>query len=128
MASPISTPSVGERAVVVALVGGLVAYAALALIAHRFVSGLAAPVVAGLLAIRHPRARFSAYIFFSALALRGLVVGAWPLVLFAGAGLLVLQALPARRAWPRLVAGTTRSGRVPSSSTRGDDCSRMSDP
>ena len=111
MASPAPAgPSpVGERLVVVAVVGGLVVYAALALAAHRFISGLAAPVVAALLAIRHPRARFSAYIFFSALAVRGLVAGAWPLVLFAGAGVVVLQTPAARRAWPRLVAGATRS-------------------
>jgi hypothetical protein len=106
---PFQTSSLGERIVVVAVVGGLVAYAALALTAHRFISGLAALLVAALLAIRHPRARFSAYIFFSALALRGLVAGTWPLVLFAGAGILVLQTPLARRAWPRLVAGSTRS-------------------
>jgi hypothetical protein len=99
------------------VVGGLVVYAVLALAAHRFLSGLAAPVVAALLAMRHPRARFSAYIFFSALALRGLIAGAWPLALFAGAGIVVLQTPAARRAWPRLVAGTTRSPGGPSSST-----------
>jgi hypothetical protein len=112
---PIVPASGGERVVVVALVGGLLAYAVVALAAHRWVSGLAAPVVAVLLVIRHPRARFAAYVFFSALALRGFVNGAWPLVLFAVAGVLVLQTAPARRAWPRLVAGTTRSGRDTSS-------------
>ena len=105
----------GERIVVIALAGGLVVYAVLALVAHRFVSGLVAPGVAALLAWRHPRARFSAYVFFSALAFRGLVAGAWPLALFAGAGILVLLTPPARRAWPRLVAGSTRSARDPSS-------------
>jgi hypothetical protein len=108
----------GERVVVVALVGGLVAYAVLALMAHRFVSGLAAPLVAVLLAIRHPRARFAAYVFFSALTIRGIVAGAWMLVLFAGAGILVLQAPAARRAWPRLVPGSIGSPRnTPPSST-----------
>ena len=102
---------------VVAVVGGLLVYAALALAAHRWISGLAAPLVAALLAIRHPRARFSAYMFFSALVVRGLVAGAWPLAVFAGAGILVLQTSPARRAWPRLVAGTTRAPGGPSSST-----------
>ena len=111
------TSSVVERLVVVAVVGGLVVYAALALAAHRFLSGLAAPVVAALLAMGHPRARFSAYIFFSALAVRGLVAGAWPLALFAGAGIVVLQTPPARRAWPRIAAGTTRSARDEPSST-----------
>lgn len=119
MASPFraGTSSVVERLVVVVVVGGLVVYTALALAAHRWVSGLAAPVVAALLALRHPRARFSAYIFFAALAVRGLVAGAWPLALFAGVGILVLQTPAARRAWPRLVAGTTRSPGGPSSST-----------
>jgi len=115
--NPLSASSAGERVVVIALVSAMIAYAALALAAHRWISGLAAPVVAALLAIRHPRARFSAYLFFSALVVRGLVAGAWPLALFAGAGILVLQTPPARRAWPRLVAGTTRSTRGPSSST-----------
>lgn len=96
---------------------GLVGYAALALAAHHFITGLAALVVAALLAIRHPRARFSAYVFFSALAVRGLVAGAWPLALFAGAGILVLQTSPARRAWPRLAVGRTRSPADPPPST-----------
>jgi hypothetical protein len=104
-----------ERLVVITLVGGLVVYALIALLAHRFVSGLVAPGVAALLAWRHPRARFSAYVFFSALAFRGLVAGAWPLALFAGAGIVVMLTPPARRAWPRLLAGTTRSARDPSS-------------
>jgi hypothetical protein len=114
---PAGASVVAERLVVVAIVGGLLVYAALALAAHRFLSGLAAPVVAALLGIRHPRARFSAYVFFTALAVRGLAAGAWPLLLFAGAGILVLQLPAARRAWPRLVAGTTRSPAGPSSST-----------
>ena len=110
---PPATSSVAERLVVIAVVGGLVVHAALALAAHRWISGLAAPIVAALLARGHPRARFAAYVLFSALAVRGLVGGAWPLVLFAGAGILVLQTPAARRAWPRLVAGTTRSAARP---------------
>ena len=125
MSSPRPT-TVGERLVIVALVGGLVVYAVLALLGHRLLSGLAAPVVAALLARRHRRARFSAYVFFSALAVRGVMAGAWPLVLFAAAGILVLQVPPARRVWPRLQPGATRA--AASSSTREDDCSRMSRP
>jgi hypothetical protein len=109
------TTRAAERAIVIAVTGGLVVYAVLALIAHRWISGLAAPLVAALLAIRHPRARFTAYVFFSALAARGLMAAAWPLVLFAGAGILALQTRAARRAWPRLVAGTTRSASESSS-------------
>jgi hypothetical protein len=115
-----STPRsvVGERLVLVTLVGGLVGYAVLALLAHRFVSGIAAPIVAVLLAIRHPRARFSAYIFFSAIGVRGLIAGSWPVVAFAAAGILALQLPAARRAWPRLRAGATRSDGGASFDTR----------
>jgi hypothetical protein len=102
------TPTSAERAVVVTLAGGLLLYAALALAAHRWISGLVAPLVAALLIARHPRARFSAYLFFSALAVRGLVAGAWALALFAGAAILAMQTPPAVRAWPRVVAGRTR--------------------
>jgi len=103
-----SPTAAGEHVVVIALAGGLVVYAAIALIAHRFVSGLVAPLVAALLIARHPRARFSAYVFFSALAVRGLVAGAWALALFAGAAIVAMQTPPAVRAWPRVVAGRTR--------------------
>jgi hypothetical protein len=112
-----SKPATGDRAITVGLVGGLLAYAALALVAQRWVSGLAAPIVAALLWRRHRRARFSAYVFFSALALRGLVMGSWALVAFAGASVLVLQTPAARRAWPRLIAGRRSSTRGTPSST-----------
>jgi hypothetical protein len=104
-----TTTKTAERATVIAVTGGLLVYAVLALVAHRWISGLVAPLVAVLLAVRHPRARFTAYVFFSALAARGLMAAAWPLVVFAGVGILALQTPAARRAWPRLVAGTTRS-------------------
>jgi hypothetical protein len=104
-----------ERAVVVALAGGLLLYAVWALAGHRFLSGLVAPVVAALLVMRHPRARFSAYVFFSALVVRGTLAGAWPLALFGGAGIVVLQLPAARGLWPRLVGGATRSPGGPSS-------------
>ena len=108
--SPPSGPSpIAERFVTIALAGGLLLYAALALAAHRWISGLIAPLVAGLLATRHPRARFSAYVFFSALVVRGLVAGAWPMALFGGAAIVVMQMPPAVRAWPRVVAGRTRA-------------------
>ena len=103
------TPKAAERLTVVAIAGGPVVYAVLALMAHRWISGLAALLVAALLAIGHRRARFTAYVFFSALAARGVMAAAWPLVLFAAACILALQTPAARRVWPRLVAGTTRS-------------------
>ena len=129
MPSPGSVPASwgGERLVTAAMVGGLVVYAGLALLAHRWLSGLVAPLVAVLLARRHPRARFAAYVFFSALGLRSLIAGAWPLAVFAAAGIVVLRTPPAGRAWPRLVPGRTRA-RADASSTRAHDCSRMSRP
>jgi len=77
----------------------------------------AVPDTAVLLWGRHRCARFSAYVFFSALALRRLVTGSWALVVFAGASVLVLQTPAAGRAWPRLVAGGRSSTRGTSSST-----------
>jgi hypothetical protein len=115
----------GERLVMIAMAGGLVVYAGLALLAHRWLSALVAPVVAVLLARRHPRARFAAYVFYSALALRSLVTGAWPPLVFAAAAIVALQTRSARRAWPRLTPGRTRAG---ASSTPARDCSRMSGP
>jgi len=80
----------------------LAVYAVFAIAARWWISGLAAPVVAYLLARRHSRARFSAYVFFTVVALRGLV-GRSPLVVgFAVAAVLVLQTRAARRAWPSL--------------------------
>jgi len=109
---PSSTPSGrGEHLVAATLVVALLAYAAYAILVHRWVSAVAAPLVAALLAFRHPRARFSAYVLFSAAALHGLVVRAWPLVACAVAGVLLLQTPPARRAWPRLRPGATRASR-----------------
>jgi hypothetical protein len=109
---PLGTPRGSREYVVTAtLVAGLLGYAAYAVVIHRWVSAVAAPLVAALLAFRHPRARFSAYVLFSAAALHGLVLRAWPLVACAVAGVLLLQTAPARRAWPRLRPGATRASR-----------------
>jgi hypothetical protein len=127
MPSPdrVEASSGGERLVVAAMAGGLVVYAGLAFLAHRWLSGLVAPLVAALLVRRHPRARFAAYVFLSALALRSLLTGAWPAAVFAAAGIAVLQTRAARRTWPRLTAGRTRAA---AASTPARDCSRMSAP
>src|SRR5215470_5712957 len=101
--------SLTERLVMIALAAALVLYAIVAAAAHRWISTLVAPLLAGLMLTRHPRARFSAYVFFSAVAARGLMTGAWPLVLFGGAAIAVMQTRPALRAWPRVVAGRTRA-------------------
>jgi hypothetical protein len=93
------------RAIAAGLATALVVYAAFALAARWWTSGLAAPVVAYLLATRHTRARFSAYVLLTAVAFRG-VFGRSPLALgFAVAAIVVLQTSAARRAWPRLTRG-----------------------
>ena len=85
------------------LPASLLVYAVVAvLVARWWISGVVAPLVAALLWIRHPRARLAAYIFFTVVAARGLIRGAWPLTLFAIAAILLLQTPGARRAWPRL--------------------------
>ena len=85
------------------LPASLLVYAVVAVFAARWwISGVVAPLLAALLWTRHPRARFAAYIFFTAAAARGLIRGAGPLTLFAVAAILVLQTPAARRAWPRL--------------------------
>jgi hypothetical protein len=94
-----------ETLLVAALVGALLAYAAFALLVARWwISGLAAPVVALLLALRHRRARFSTYVFLSVVAGRGVVMAYWPATAFALAALATLQTAPALRLWPRLRA------------------------
>jgi hypothetical protein len=112
-----------EALIVAVLSAALVGYAALALgLAHWWISGSAALVVAGLLFARHRRARFSAYVLLSVVALRGTVTGHWAALTFAAAAILLLQSPPALRAWPRL--GHRRSD----ASTDDADCPRMARP
>jgi hypothetical protein len=68
------------------------------------VAALLAPVLALLLWTRHRRARFAAYIFFSGVAIRAAVTGAWRSLLFAVLAVALMQTPPALRAWPRLRA------------------------
>lgn len=96
--------------VVWALVASLLLYAAIAATRHWWLSALAAPAVAALLWLRHPRARFAAYVFFSVLALRGTVAGVWALAAYAAVAIAVMQTPVAARAWPRLVPGRLRGG------------------
>jgi hypothetical protein len=92
-----------DLAVVAVLTLALCAYALVALaVAHWWVSGLAAPLVAALLAGRHARARFSAYVFLSVVGARGVMTAHWAPLAFAAAGILLLQTPPALRAWPRV--------------------------
>jgi hypothetical protein len=91
--------------VAVALPLALLAYTAVALAVGWWLSAAVAPVVAWLLWRRHPRARFTAYVFLSVLTARALLIGSWPLALFALGVIGALQLPAARRAWPRLTRG-----------------------
>lgn len=99
-----SRPSV----VVMALTASLVVYASVAATRHWWPSLVVAPIVATLLWRRHPRARFTAYVFFTVLAIRGTLTGVWLLPVYALAAVGVMQTGAARRAWPRLVPGWRR--------------------
>ena len=81
---------------------------------HRWPSAVAALIVGALLWRRHPRARFSAYILFSAMAARAALTGDWRVLALAVAAIIVLQTPAAARAWPRLRWGVARadSGRM----------------
>ena len=96
-----------ERPVVVPLLAVvLLVYACLALgWMGWWISGVAAPGIATLLWHRHPRARFAAYVFFSAVALRGLATRSWASALFAALAVALMQLPSARRVWPRLRPG-----------------------
>ena len=96
-----------ERSVIGAILAvALLGYAGVALGWTRWwISGAAAPGIAWLLWFRHPRARFAAYLFFSAVALRGLATRAWASVLFAAIAIAVMQLPSARQEWPRLRPG-----------------------
>jgi hypothetical protein len=96
--------------VVVALVASLLAYAVAAATRHWWPSLITAPIVAVLLWRRHRRARFTAYVFFTVLAIRGTLTGIWLLPVYALAALGVMQTGPARQAWPRLVPRWPRRG------------------
>jgi hypothetical protein len=117
-----STPRRPPR-VAWALAASLVVYTVIALaIRHWWISGAAAPVIAVLLWRAHPRARFSAYVFFSVVALRGGLRNSWGSVVYAVAAILLLQTPAALRAWPRL-----RPGRRPGGAPRAPD-DRMAAP
>jgi len=99
--------SIGTRALDV-VPAALVAYAVIALARGRWLSGLAAPVVAWLLVRRHRRARFATYVFATVVLVRAAVTRDW----WIGAGTLVVIALlqlpSAVREWPRIRPGFPR--------------------
>jgi hypothetical protein len=97
----------------VVLTAALGAYAVVALAVQQWwLSGVAAPVVAGLLVARHRRARFAAYVFLSVAVVRGVTAGWWSIALGAGLAIAILQAAPARRLWPRLSPSWRRGRRI----------------
>jgi hypothetical protein len=99
------------RAVLVwTVAGSLLVYALVALRQQRWGSALAAVIVASLLWRSHRRARFAAYVFFTAVAVRGVLTGVWALPLYAAIAVAAMQIPAARRAWPRLVPGRLRGG------------------
>ena len=102
---------------VVALATSLLVYAGIAAAWHWWPSALMAPLVAALLWRRHPRARFTAYVFFSVLAARGALTGVWALPIYALAAVGMLQTASARAAWPRLTPAWRGRGDAPA---RGD--------
>ena len=99
-----------RAALVWGIVGSLVVYAAVAVHQQRWPSVAAAAIVAVLLAWSHRRARFAAYVFFTAVAIRGALTGIWALPLYAAAVVIAMQTAPARRAWPRLLRGRLFGG------------------
>ena len=100
-----------ERSVVVwAVAGSLIAYVAVAARQQHWGSALAACIVAALLWWSHRRARFAAYVFFTALAVRSALAGPWALAVYAVLALAAMQTAGARRAWPRIVPGRLVGG------------------
>ena len=83
----------------------LLAYTAVALGLGWWPSAVIAPIVAWLLWRRHRRARFTAYVFFSVMLARAVLIASWPLTAFALGAIGALQLPAARRAWPRLTRG-----------------------
>lgn len=92
----------------VALVASLVVYAAVAVTRHWWPSAAMAPLLAVLLWRRYRRARFAAYVFFSVMAVRGVLTGVWGLPAYALAAVGLLQTPAAFAVWPRLQPGRVR--------------------
>ena len=104
--------------VTVALIASLIAYAVVAVTRRWWPSAAMAPLLAVLLWRRHRRARFSAYVFFSVLAARGVLTGLWGLPAYAIAAVGLMQTPAAFAAWPRLRPGGVR-GNAPSDDDPG---------
>ena|SRR5689334_5133295 len=88
--------------VVILLVASLLVYAGVAVTRRWWPSAVIGPLVAVLLWRAHRRARFTAYVFFSVMAARGVLTGVWALPAYALAAVALMQTPAACRAWPRL--------------------------
>ena len=98
----------GGAVTLLVLVLSLGAYAGLAAAQRWWFSAIAASVVALLLWRRHPRARFAAYVFFTALALRLAATGVWALAVYPVIAVGFMQTAAARRLWPPIAPGWRR--------------------
>jgi hypothetical protein len=107
-------------------------YSVVAVLQHWWLSGIVAVLAATLMWRRHPRARFTAYILLSAVALRGAFTASWRALGFALVVLALMQTPAARRAWPRLTLGARPGGpsrsEPPSEDQSGHRGDRMAAP
>ena len=103
--------TMASRLVVVLLPLACLMYGAAAIVTRgAWVSAVAATLIAWFLWRRYGRARFAAYVFLSAVALRSVMTARWPTLAFAVGAILVMQTPPALAAWPRLRPGAVRGG------------------
>jgi hypothetical protein len=111
MACHCTIRAMGPRLVVALVPLACIAYGIAAVVTRgAWVSAVAATLVAWFLWHRYGRARFAAYVFLSAVALRSALTGRWPSLAFAIGAILVMQTPPALAAWPRLRPGAVRGG------------------
>jgi hypothetical protein len=91
------------RTLALVLPGAFAAYGAWAFLARgRWIAPVGGLLVAALLLLRHRRARFAAYVFLSAAAVRAAAQGPWIVVAGAVLAVLALQTRAAASLWPRL--------------------------
>ena len=111
MACHCTIRAMGPRLVVALVPLACIVYGVAAVVTRgAWVSVVAATLVAWFLWRRYGRARFAAYVFLSAVALRSALTGRWPSLAFAIGAILVMQTPPALAAWPRLRPGAVRGG------------------
>ena len=105
-----SIRTMASRLVVILLPLACLLHAGLGLGRGHVLLATAAALIAWMLWRRHRRARFAAYVFFSAMVVRGALMAVWPALAFAVGAILLMQTSPAFAAWPRLTPGRSRRG------------------